>query len=202
VAISELTWMYLVQKVGVQVHDEDKICKVSAMRSNDLSKTKVKSQVPCQVIRLEDNKSLKRLIGIFGNCADVGVRKPLPALSKRLGKNDLVVSERGGIQMKDVVNLIDVASNNNHQREAIAFNAHCRNRNRQRVTFTFNAHGRKGIDFIFFPSLGSLQISMRYNQLVFSNALHKLNDLGIAITHEDQNMPLTDDELERLIRGY
>jgi hypothetical protein len=86
---------------------------------------------------LEDNESLKRLAGIFGNCAVVGVRKLLPALSKRLGRNDLVVADRGGVQMMDVV----IASNNNILQ----------------VTFSFNACGRNGIiDFIFFPSLGSL----------------------------------------------
>jgi hypothetical protein len=185
VAISELTWIYLVQRVGIQVHNCDKVCTVSAMRWNDLSQTKVKSRVPCKVIRLEDNESLKRLISIFGNSAVVGVRKPLPALSKRLGRNDVVVSERGGVQMKDVINLIDVASNDNNAGQR----------------FSFNAHGRKGIDFIFFPSLGSLRICVRYNQLVVSSALQKLNDLGIAIPHAGHNIPLTDAELERLLRG-
>jgi hypothetical protein len=71
--------MYLVQKVGVKVHDKEKVCTVSAMRSNNLLQTKVKSWLPCQVIRLEDNASLQRLIDILENCAIVGVRKPLPA---------------------------------------------------------------------------------------------------------------------------
>lgn len=98
--------------------------------------------------------------------------------------------------MKDVVNQIDVVSSNNIQQDD-----HRRNGNRRRETFSFNARGRKGIGFIFFPSLGSLQISIRYNQLVVSNALYKLIELGIAITHKDENRPLKDEELERLKRG-
>jgi len=53
-----------------------------------------------------------RLIDMLGKSAVVGVRKPLPAISKKLDRNDgAFVTARGGVQLKDVISLIHVASN-------------------------------------------------------------------------------------------
>jgi len=73
---------------------------------------KVKTKVPCQAIRLVEGPVIMRLIDMLGKSAVVGVRKPLLAISKKLDRNDgAFVTARGGVQLKDVISLIDVASN-------------------------------------------------------------------------------------------
>jgi hypothetical protein len=53
VQCSHLVWKYLVEKIGIPVHTNSKVCTLSTMRSNDLSMVKVKSKVPCQILRLK-----------------------------------------------------------------------------------------------------------------------------------------------------
>ncbi len=184
VQISDLAWAYLVEKLGLKVHDKEMIHSQSSMLSNDLAIIRVKSKANCKAMRIDDRESLLRLIAVFGISAAVGVRKPLPSLPQRLAVDERNATSRGGVQLKDVVNLVDVASNAVLPR---------------RRKFTFNAHGQKGVDLIYFPHQSSLRISVRYSQFVVEKALQKLQDLGVAITYD--RVPLTDDELERLIRG-
>lgn len=155
------------------------------MRSNDLSMVKVKAKVPCQVIRLEGIDVMKRLIGVLGTSAVVGVRKALPTISKKLdNSDDGFVVARGGVQLKDVINLIDVSSNNLPARQR----------------FRWNANGRCGIDLVFFPTQCSLRISIRYRNFTVSRAIDKLRELGVG-TVDNQGDDLNDEELERLLRG-
>lgn len=184
VQISQLAWMYLVQKLGLPVNDKVKVCTLSTMRANDLSMLKIKAKIPCQVVRLENIESLIRLIAVLGNSAVVGVRKQLPAISNKIPADEDHATARGVVQLKDVINLVDVSSNVPPP---------------PRATFSFNAQGRKGIDFIFFHSHCSLRISIRYSHFVVSSALDKLRDLGIAELGNRRRM--NDTELEELIRG-
>ncbi len=80
--------------------------------------------------------ALRRLIGIFGISAVVGIRKRPPSTSKKLYSNNKNVTARGPVQHLDVLNLVDVSGNAAHP---------------VNDTFTFNAGGRKGIDFVFLP---------------------------------------------------
>ncbi len=88
------------------------------------------------------------------------------------------------MQLKDVLNLVVVLEN------AIP---------PPNATFTFNARGRKGIDFIFLPEQNCLRMTVRYRQFIIESALPKLHELGIALPMERH--PLSDEELELLIRG-
>ncbi len=83
----------------------------STMCGNDLSTTRVKSRTTCYILRVEEREALLRLIAIFGMSAIIGVRKKPPNLSKRLPRTESKVTARGGVQMLDVVNLVDVMSN-------------------------------------------------------------------------------------------
>jgi hypothetical protein len=128
--------------------------------------------------------ALRGLIGIFGISAVVGIRKRPPSISKRLYSNNNNVTARGPVQLKDVLNLVDVSRN-----AARPVNE----------TFSFNARGRKGIDFVFLPDQNCLRLTVRYSQFVVEAALPKLHELGIALTTERRQ--LTDEELEVLLRG-
>ena len=94
------------------------------------------------------------------------------------------MTARGPVQLKDVLNLVYVASNALHPLPR---------------RFSFNAYGCKGIDFIYLPSQSCLRMSVRYSCFVVEDALEKLRDLGIAVPREGAH--LTDEELELLIRG-
>jgi hypothetical protein len=91
---------------------------------------------------------LLRLIEVLGTCAVVGIRKALPAISKKLNTTDegAFVTARGGVQMKDVINLIDVSSNP----------VPIPNR------FTWNANGRCGIDFVYFLFPHAMLVKNKY----------------------------------------
>jgi len=174
-----------VEKLGSVVHQNFKVITFSTMQTNDLSTMKIKAKVPCQVIRLEERHVIMRLIDVLGKSAVVGVRKPLPAMSKKLETNDgAFVTVRGGVQLKDVINLIDVDGN--------LLPAPQR--------FRWNASGRCGVDFIFFPTQCSLRINIRYRNFTVQRALEKLRDLGIG-SAENNNDELTDEELERMLRS-
>jgi hypothetical protein len=135
-------------------------------------------------MRLENRESINCLIAVFGIATIVRVRKQPPAILEMV-ENEAKVVVRGGIQLKDVLNFIDVTSNDF---------------TRQARRFSFNARGKKGIDFIYFPSQSSLKMSLRYHHYVEESALPKLIELGIA--SPSNNAPLNDDELELLLRGY
>jgi hypothetical protein len=180
---SHLTWSYLKEKLAVPVHFKDKVCTISTIRSNDLATLRVKSRIPCEVMRVEERDSINRVMAVFGISAIIGVRKQPPATLQRIMNQGKVVV-RGGVQLKDVINLVDVTDNN--------FNA-------QQQRFSFNAYGNKGIDFIFFPSQQSLRMSVRYKHFVVESALPKLTELGVASPRNNER--LSDDELERLLRG-
>ena len=185
VQCSHLAWKYLVEKLGSVVHQNFKVITFSTMQTNDLSTMKIKAKVPCQVIRLEERHVIMRLIGVLGKSAVVGVRKPLPAMSKKLETNDgAFVTVRGGVQLKDVINLIDVDGNPLPAQQR----------------FRWNASGRCGVDFIFFPTQCSLRINIRYRNFTVQRALEKLRDLGIG-SAENNNDELTDEELERMLRS-
>ncbi len=185
VQFSHLAWKYLVEKIGTPVHTNTKVCTVSTMRSNDLSMVKVKSKVPCQILRLEEVHLIVRLIEVLGASAVVGVRKTLPAISKKLSNSEgAFVTARGGVQLQDVINLIDVSSNNLPIPQR----------------FTWNANGRRGIDFVFYPTQCVVRISIRYRNFTVSRAMEKLRQLGIG-TSTDPGTQLNDDELEHLLRG-
>ncbi len=86
--------------------------------------------------------------------------------------------------MQDVINLIDVSSNNLPIPQR----------------FTWNANGRRGIDFVFYPTQCVVRISIRYRNFTVSRAMEKLRQLGIG-TSTDPGTQLNDDELEDLLRG-
>jgi hypothetical protein len=67
------------------------------------------------------------------------------------------------------------------------------------ISVTFNARGWKGIDFIYFPQQHSLKMSIQYKQYVVKDAMDILYELGIALPRAAT--PLTDDEVEVMIRG-
>jgi hypothetical protein len=133
---------------------------------------------------VEEIAALCRLIGIFGISAVVGIWKRPPSICKRLYNNKDNVTARGPVQLKDVLNLVDVSENAIPPPNAL---------------FTFNARGRKGIDFIFLPEQNCLHMTVRCRQFVVEAALPQLHELGIALPMEHR--PLSDEELELLIRG-
>jgi hypothetical protein len=185
VQISHLAWVYLLQKLDVIPTSHHKVCTTSSMRTNDLAMVKVKSRVPCEVMRLDDLRSIIRLIAVLGNSAIVGVRKPLPSLSKKLSNGeDAYVSIRGGAQLQDVVNLVDVTSNHNPAPRR----------------FYWNANGRFGMDLVYFPLQCSLRITIRYRHLKLREAVALLNQYGIAVP-VDAEEQLSDEQLEALLRG-
>ncbi len=126
---SSLAWAYLVEKLQLTQHVMEKVFTLSTMQGNDLSTTRVKTKLTCLILRVENRAKLMRVIEIFGISAIVGVRKQPPTIIKKLRRNDACVTVRGPVQLKDALNLVDVASN--------ALRPLPRR-------FTFNAYGRKG----------------------------------------------------------
>ncbi len=184
VQISHLAWAYLVENLGLKVHKKENVHTQSTMLSNDLAVVRVKSKTQCQAMQIDDRESLLRLIAVLGISAAVGIRKPLPSIPQKLAADEENATSWGGVQLKDVLNLVDVSSNALLPRQR---------------KFTFNAHGRKGIDLIFFPDQSSLRMNVRYSHFVVEKALQKVQDLGIATT--SNRASLTDEEVERRIRG-
>jgi hypothetical protein len=168
------------------VAEKEKTCTYSVQCRKDLSTTWVKVRLTCYLLRVDDKVSISQIISMFGISAVVGVHKKPPAMTKKLLCTDSFVSCRGGVQRLDVINLVDVTLNDDLPRLT-------------KAKVTFNARGRKGIDLIYFPHLHSLKLTVRYKQYVVSDTMEKLNDIGIGL--ESGAAPLTDDELEAMIRG-
>jgi hypothetical protein len=181
---SIITWDYLVEKLQIPVEEKAKICTFLVSSGKDLSITKVKAKYTCRILQIEDSKAISRLISIFGLRSVIGVRKKPPKLAKKLRMGQTFVATRGGVQLLDVINLVDVNINNNIRRPQ---------------TFTFNANGRKGIDFIYIPELKSMRIFVRYKKYIVQDAIVQLRQLGVMSAEDGE--ALTDDEVERLIRG-
>jgi hypothetical protein len=156
----------------------------ATVHSNDLAITRVKSKTHCKIIRIDDRESILRMIAVFGISAAVGVRKALPPLPQRLGTDEENVKCRGGVQLKDVVNIVDVSSNAMLPQTKKVF---------------FQCPGSKRNRPCLHPDLSSLKISVRYSHFVVEKALRKLQELGVGTSRNVEQ--LTDDELERLIRG-
>ena len=185
VQFSHLAWIYLVEKIGTPIHTNTKVCTVSTMRTNDLSMVKVKSKVPCQILGLEEVYLIVRLIEVLGASAVVGVRKALPVISKKLSNSEgAFVTARRGVQLKDVINLIDVSSNTLPIPQR----------------FTWNANGRCRINFVFYPTQCVVRISIHYRNFTISRAMEKLRRLGIC-AYTGPGTELNDNELEQLLRG-
>jgi hypothetical protein len=182
VDISSLTWQYIVENLNVDVASKEKVCTYSVPCGQDLSTNRVKARFPCYLLRVDNMETISQIVAMFGVSAVVGVRKRPPAVIKKL--HAAVVANCGGTQMLDVINIVDVSLNDNLP---------------PITKVTFNAKGRKGIDFIYFPQQHSLKMSVRYKQYVVGEAMDKLYALGIALPREAA--PLTDDELEAMIRG-
>ncbi len=111
IQISHLTRVYLSEKLAIPIHVKEKVCTSSTIHSNDLSTLRVKSHVPCKVMRVDTRETVNRVIAVFGISAIVGVRKQPQAFLQRLVNLDMVVV-RGGVPLKDVINLGDVSSSN------------------------------------------------------------------------------------------
>ncbi len=154
------------EKLQVAEHRKEKVFMISTMHGHDLSTTTVKTKMTCLILRVEDRVALLRVIDIFGVSAIVGVRKHPSSISKKLRSTDICVTARGPVQLKDVLNLVYVASNALHPLPR---------------RFSFNAYGCKGIDFIYLPSQSCLRMSVLYSCFVVEDALEKLRDLGIAV---------------------
>jgi hypothetical protein len=184
VQLSSLAWAYLVEKLQLTQHVKEKVFTLFTMQGNDLSTTRVKTKLTCLILRVENRAALLQVIEIFGISAIVGVRKQPPPIIKKLRRNDACVTVRGPVQLKDALNLVDVASN--------ALRPLPRR-------FTFNAYGCKGIDFIHLPSQNSLRMNVRYSCFFVDDALEKLQDLGMAVPRHGAH--LSDEELELLLRG-
>jgi len=188
--ISILTWYYLIEKLRLPIIIKKKVVTYLVPSERDLPMTKVKAYQNCHILRIETAASISCLMAVFGLCAVVGVRKKLPTLSKRLRTGQGFVSARVGIQLLDVINLVDT-SNNGEIPEI-------------RAQFTFNAYGRKGIDLIYIPDQSCIRICVRYKKFVLQDALVLLQQLGVSTISRD-NAPvagsISDDDLERLLRG-
>ena len=166
VDISSITWQYIVQHINGIVVAKEKVCTYSVPGGADLSTHRVRARYPCYLLRVDNAEAISQLVSLFGVSAVVGVRKRPPKVIKKLPRNEFVVANRGGTQLLDVINLVDVSLNSNLP----TLN-----------TVTFNAKGRKGIDFIYFPHLNSLKMCVRYKQYVLKDAMDKLHQLGIAV---------------------
>ncbi len=178
-SISSITWQYLIEKLQIPEVVRDRVCTFSVLLGKDLSTTRVRARYSCHKLHIEDGETIARLIVVFGISADAGVRKKPPVISKRVGPRKPIVTTHGGLQLLDVINLIDVDVNQY---------------NPTVEEFTFNAHGRKGIDFINIPAQKSIRISIRYKKYVVQDALEKLRALGVGSNEGGE--PLTDEELE------
>jgi hypothetical protein len=171
-------WDYLKEKIQIPENVKEKVCSFRVPSGRDLSTTKVKARYNCCILRLEDNAAIHHLVSIFGVCSVAGVRKRPPALSRRLGREQSHITTHGGVQLLDVINLVDVQDNDR---------------------FHPGQNGHKGIDFIYTPEQQSIRISVHYKKLIVQDALEKLRQLGVATVEDGE--PLTDKDLERIIRG-
>ncbi len=174
-----LALVYLIEKLRVPEVVRDRVCTFSVLSGKDLSTTRVRAKYSCRILRIEDGESIARLIVVFGISAVAGVRKKPPVLSKRVGATQPIVTTRGGLQLLDVINLIDV-----HVNQYIP----------PVEEFTLNAQGRKGIDFIYIPEQKSIRISIWYKKYVVKDAVEKIRALGVGSTQDGE--PLTDKDLE------
>jgi hypothetical protein len=89
---------------------------------------------------VDTRPSITKAQSLFGISALVGARKIPPLVTPKLLKDDQYVSSRGGLQMADVINVVDVDHNDELQPD----------------DFTYNANGNKGMDFIYIPEQHSL----------------------------------------------
>jgi len=184
VPLSRLCWDYLVYQFEIPVHCKEKVSTDATMRSNDLALTKVKCRIACDVIRVEEKQHVLKVIELFGVSAVVGVRKALPAIPKKLTAGEPQVCCRGGVQQKDCINFVDVSDNVPDQRRR----------------FSLQVGRNRGIDFIYFPDQNYVKMCVRYRHFVVSDALVKLNELGI-VSSRVESTKISDEELERLLRG-
>ncbi len=118
---------------------------------------------------------------MFRNSAIVGIRKPLPPISKKLGDSDNAYVT---IPLEHVGNLIDVASSPHPVPQRVKW----------------NASGRFVIDFIFSPLQCSLRISIQYKHIKMREPITTCHEYGITISNNDEEY-LDDDELEVLLRS-
>ncbi len=186
ISTSVLLWEYLKEKFHIPVVLKEKTYTFCVSNGRDLSVTKVKARYTCQILRVETPFAIQKLISIFGLSSVAGVRKPWPLLSKKLRSGEPFVSTRGGVFLLDVVNLVDVQDN--------VFPA-------PRSRFTYNGYGRKGIDFIYTPELKMIKITVRYKKYIVQDAIDILRELGFIPRNEEGGQQLSDDELERMLRG-
>ena len=61
---------------------------------------KDKAKVPCQVFHLEERHVTMRLTDVLGKSAVVGVRKPLPFMSKELDNSGRFFNSNGWFPVK------------------------------------------------------------------------------------------------------
>ena len=91
IQILHLTWSYLAEKLAAPIHVKDKVCTHSTICSNNLSTLRAKSHIPCEVMRMEDQDAISRVIAVFGISAIAVVRKQPPAILELLVNQDKVV---------------------------------------------------------------------------------------------------------------
>jgi hypothetical protein len=65
IQISHLTWSYLTEKLAVPVHVKEKVCTISTICSNYLAILRVKSQIPCEVMRVVETESINRCMAVL-----------------------------------------------------------------------------------------------------------------------------------------
>ncbi len=80
---------------------------------------------------METRPAITKVQSLFGISALVGARKRPPPLPQRLLRDDQYVASCGGLQIADVINLVDVDLNDE-----------------QPDNFTYR---NKGMDFIYIP---------------------------------------------------
>jgi hypothetical protein len=184
VPTNSIAWMYLRDYLGVHVAHLTTTVTSQVSRSKDMSIIKVKKRIPCVAIRVETVHALMLLISMFGVTAAIGIRKALRGFDGRLGPNDNLLSERIGIQLLDNFNLVDVISNIDRPQRPPG------------APFKLSGSGYQGIDFIFFPELCCIRITVRYTCFVAQDAEAKLVQLGIV--NRSDRRRFTDEELDLL----
>jgi len=182
---SVLIWEYLQEKLQIPVVQKGKTYTFSITMGRDLSVTKVKARYINHILRLETPGAIEKLISVFGLSSVAGVRKKLPLLSKKLRTGEGIVTTRGGVYLLDVVNFVDVEGN-----EIPA-----------RARFTYNASGRKGVDFIYTPELRLIKVTVQHKKYIVQDATNKLQELGFLTHNEAGEQRLSNEELERILRG-
>jgi hypothetical protein len=102
-----------VQKLNVDVATKEQVFSYSVPCREDLSLNCVKARLPCYLLRVDNMDAISQFVSMFGVSAVVGVRKRPPKVTKKLPHNECVVRNRGGMQLLDVINLVDVSLNIN-----------------------------------------------------------------------------------------